>query len=229
MLKKIIYLLLIILLWTSLYFNFLNIKKQNISNNSFSTDDISNKTYSWTKSLIKKDLNSKDIKWPKVKVDIHKIVKSSIEKNINFDVSKIDKNLLTVEIFDSCRKFLSIKWENNQKDFLNNEFNNPFFDFKKSIDCSIDSTNEICMALKNIKNFNKYNLEDISLMLYWIFTNNFLYSDYEKIILDKNKLDFPELESDISYSKYYWSLVSWKIKNINDCVDIVYQNVWSFQ
>lgn len=222
--KKIIYIFFIILISISLFFNFLYFKWK------FSEKSpIKNNFQTWAIGLNWNNKNNSSKKWPIVKIDIYKIIKSSIEKDKNFDVSKVDKNWLTVELFNNCKKFLTYDWDSEKKKYFNSEFNSSLVDFNSSINCINNKDNVYCTKLSKIKNSNKYTLDDMIIFLYWIYTNNFAYSEYETILKNKEKLNFPELESDIAYSKYYWNLVKWNVNNLSDCVDIIYSNLWNTQ
>ncbi len=158
---------------------------------------------------------------------INKANKIEINKNIT-NKEKLSFILkydgLWQDIYNECNAFILKK---DKVKFWNNEFKDKRWkyniDFWKKINCKINN-NIICWFFDKVKNKNKKNLDDIVLLIYWLYTWNITINEYNRILLEKNNLDFPDFSTDYIYSKYYWLLSINKIRDKEDCINFILSN-----
>lgn len=174
-------------------------------------NSVTKKNWTWSEKAFSND-------------DIIKNVKLHY-KDIDFNIKKYDKNWLSQDLYNECSGF--IKNSPNLTEFFNTELKEFNIDFSKNLSCTNNDTSTICNKLNTYKKWDRITLNDVANMLYGIYYWNFTYEKYLEVI-STDKINFPNLIPDLTYSKYYWLVVSWKIKNIDDCINNIYGK-WNIQ
>ncbi len=206
-----IILLLIIILILVYYIRILvTTNNTNINNNSNNNFWVNNVIYSNFNRNIKYIID-KNI-WNKLKINDRDILSNILEYN-----------WLMEDIFIECNKDISIiRWKDFWNSQLNSHENLYNFNFWNKLNCKNDKNNKLCLDIKKIELIKrKKNLDDISLLIYWLYTWNISFDNYEKILANKSSLNFNNMLPDLTYSEYYWYLITNRLKTQWDCINFI--------